>query len=119
MAEPSHRRRRCAPGSSRHEWWTAPTDDTAVGVVRELDALPLAGFLVTAVDREGQMAGPDLDLISDAAQATTHGVIASGGIASQRDLRALARCGASAAVIGMALYTGALDPRAVAEEFNQ
>jgi phosphoribosylformimino-5-aminoimidazole carboxamide ribotide isomerase len=34
------------------------------------------------------------------------------------DLRALARAGIRAAILGMALYTGALDPRAVAEEFD-
>lgn len=99
--------------------WTAVGDDTTIDVVHELEALPLAGFLVTAVDREGLMRGPDLDLISGAARATTHRVIASGGIASRSDLQALAQCGASATVIGMALYSGAIDARAVAQEFNQ
>ncbi len=99
--------------------WTAPTNDTASNTIRELDTLPLAGFLVTAVDREGRLAGPDLELIGDAAAATSRSVIASGGIASHDDIRALAACGATAAVIGMALYSGALDPRAVAQEFNQ
>jgi phosphoribosylformimino-5-aminoimidazole carboxamide ribotide isomerase len=45
-------------------------------------------------------------------------VIASGGIASTLDLQNLAERGVSAAVVGMALYTGALDARAVAEEFS-
>jgi len=44
-------------------------------------------------------------------------VIASGGIATMDDLRCLAATGAAGAVIGMALYTGALDACAVAEEF--
>ena len=44
-------------------------------------------------------------------------MIASGGIANVGDLRELAERGIAAAVIGMALYTGALDARAVAEEF--
>jgi len=99
--------------------WTEATGETTVDVIRSLDALPLAGFLVTSVDREGQMAGPDLGLIGEATQATTRRVIASGGIASCDDLRALAQRGASAAVVGMALYSGALDSRAVAQEFDQ
>jgi phosphoribosylformimino-5-aminoimidazole carboxamide ribotide isomerase len=46
-------------------------------------------------------------------------VLASGGIGSMADLRAVARAGAAATVIGMALYVGALDARAVAKEFAQ
>jgi len=46
-------------------------------------------------------------------------VIASGGIASISDLRRLAAEGVWASVIGMALYTGSLDARAVAEEFSE
>ncbi|HYW51801.1 MAG TPA: HisA/HisF-related TIM barrel protein [Gemmatimonadaceae bacterium] len=45
-------------------------------------------------------------------------MIASGGITTDVDLRLLADRGVSAAVLGMALYTGALDARAIAEEFR-
>jgi phosphoribosylformimino-5-aminoimidazole carboxamide ribotide isomerase len=84
-----------------------------------LDALPLAGVLVTAVHREGRAAGPDLALYEESVAATRHPVQAAGGIASLADLRALAARGVSAAVLGMAIYSGALDPRAVAEEFGR
>lgn len=84
-----------------------------------LDGLPLGGVLVTAVHVEGRLAGADLPLIEDAVRRTHLPVIASGGIAIMDDLRSLASAGAAASVIGMALYTGALDPRAVAEEFHE
>ncbi len=45
-------------------------------------------------------------------------VWAAGGITTLEDLRTLAARGVSAAVLGMALYTGALDPAAVAKEFG-
>jgi phosphoribosylformimino-5-aminoimidazole carboxamide ribotide isomerase len=64
------------------------------------------------------MRGPDLDLVDDLVRMTRHPVIASGGITTLEDLRALERRGASACVIGMALYSGALDASAVASEFN-
>jgi phosphoribosylformimino-5-aminoimidazole carboxamide ribotide isomerase len=99
--------------------WTTMIDDTVESAVQRLGALPLAGFLITAVDREGQMRGPDVALIARAARAATCGVIASGGIGSRADLCALATRGAAAAVIGMALYSGAFEPRAIASEFNQ
>lgn len=99
--------------------WTSPRDAGVLDVVAEYGALPLGGFLVTAVDREGRMGGPDVSLIEKVVRATTLPVIASGGIGSMRDLEDLSSCGAAGAVIGMALYTGALDPRAVSRTFNE
>ena len=43
--------------------WTEGLGSNVIDVVRDLDPLPLSGFLITAVDREGLMAGPDTDLI--------------------------------------------------------
>lgn len=98
--------------------WTRDDGPDAVEVARTLAALPLAGVLVTAVEREGRMQGPDLDLSERMAAAAPFPLIASGGIAAPGDLRALSARGVAAAVLGMALYTGALDPRATAEEFG-
>ena len=88
-------------------------------IMTELNSLPLAAVLTTSVDVEGRLAGPDLTLTERVLALSTHPVIASGGIASLDDLRALRRLGVFAAVVGMALYTGALDPRAIAQEFRQ
>jgi phosphoribosylformimino-5-aminoimidazole carboxamide ribotide isomerase len=85
--------------------------------VADLNALPLAGLLVSAVHLEGQMRGPDLALAESVAAASKAPVYAAGGISSLRDLHALAERGVAGAVIGMALYKGALDPHAVAQEF--
>jgi len=83
-----------------------------------LSQLPLAGVLVTAVHKEGLMQGADLSLMEDVVDSTDLAVIASGGIATDADMRLLADRGVAAAVLGMALYTGALDARAIAEEFR-
>lgn len=83
----------------------------------ELRELPLAGVLVTAVQQEGKMQGTDLDLMADVADQSPWPIIASGGVATMADLRALEDRGVAAAVVGMALYTNALDPVIVAEEF--
>ena len=98
--------------------WERTTGDDVRDVVEELNRLPLAGVMVTAVHREGQMEGPDLFLVEDVAEVCVHPVLASGGVASERDLRELAERGVSAAIVGMALYTGALDPRRVAAEYD-
>lgn len=87
--------------------------------VAQFAPFQLGGILVTAVHVEGQMTGPDIALVDDVVSRATCPVIASGGIGSLDDLRALHTAGVSAAVIGMALYTGALDPRATAAEFGE
>ena len=99
--------------------WRRTLPRHVIDAVEELTDLPLAGIMVTAVHREGQMAGPDLTLMEDIAEASSVPVFASGGIASAQDLRALEHRGVAGAIIGMAFYTGALDPRAIAEEFSE
>ncbi len=97
--------------------WATQSGREVIGTVRELDDLPLGGILVTAVHLEGRLGGPDLDLVEAVVSVTRHPVQASGGIRNLADLRALARAGASRAVVGMAFYTGALDRSAVIQEF--
>jgi phosphoribosylformimino-5-aminoimidazole carboxamide ribotide isomerase len=97
--------------------WQSSTKRQIIDFVEEASGLPLAAILVTAVHREGQMAGTDLALMEDVVEASAFPILASGGVASVQDLRALASRGVAAAVVGTALYTGALDPRMVAGEF--
>jgi phosphoribosylformimino-5-aminoimidazole carboxamide ribonucleotide (ProFAR) isomerase len=73
--------------------------------------------LVTDVSREGRMVGADAERFARLAAATRHPLQAAGGIGGPADLAALERAGAAAAVLGMALYTGALDPGAILREF--
>jgi len=99
--------------------WTRIHPKLVLDVVEELNGLPLAGVLVTAVHREEAMRGTDLPLMEDIAEAAEFPVFASGGLGNIGDLRALADRGVAAAVIGMGLYSGAMDPWAVADEFAE
>ena len=99
--------------------WTHVLPLDVLDVVNELNALPLGGLLVTAVHREGLLQGTDLPLMEDVAESSNFPVFASGGITTIRDLRALEHRGLSGVVIGMALYTGALDPTLLAGEFAE
>jgi len=97
--------------------WSETNRLTVTEFVDELSSLRLAGILVTAVDREGRMEGPDLALMEEIALRSKVPLQASGGVRSVDDLRALADVGVSATIIGMALYTGMLDPQTIIEEF--
>lgn len=99
--------------------WTRTQSLPLLDFINEINALPLGGILVTAVHREGQMRGTDLQLMEEVVEVSEFPVQASGGISGMCDLRALADRGVAAAILGMALYTGAVDPRAAAEEFKE
>lgn len=98
--------------------WAETSRLNVVDFAEELSKLPLAGVLVTAVHLEGKMQGTDLPLMEDVAEACAWPVFASGGVTSLEDMRALEHRGLAGAVLGMALYTGAIDARRLAEEFG-
>lgn len=98
--------------------WNQILPRDILSVMDEIATLPLAGILVTAVHCEGLMQGTDLRLMEEVVHASRVPIFASGGIGTMADLRALEARGVSAAVLGMALYTGTLDPRAITEEFS-
>jgi phosphoribosylformimino-5-aminoimidazole carboxamide ribotide isomerase len=98
--------------------WSSTSTLEVGELVRDCAGLPLAALLVTAVQLEGRMEGTDLPLMEELAGQAAAPLLASGGVASADDLRALAHRGVAGAVLGMALYTGALDARHTAEEFG-
>ena len=98
--------------------WSETSSIDVIDFVESLSALPLAGILVTAVHKEGLMDGTDLPLMEDVTDASAWPVFASGGVTTADDIRALEHRGLTGAVLGMALYTGALDARRTAEEYG-
>ena len=89
--------------------WTREGGDLGETLAR-LDADGCSRFVVTDVTRDGTLTGPNLDLLRRVCAGTGRPVIASGGVASLDDLRAiaaLARLGVEGAIVGKALYAGA------------
>lgn len=99
--------------------WTQQVEATLAETFARLNELPLAEVLVTAVHREGQLAGTDVALFEEIVRISTAPIIASGGIANIEQLRELATTGVAGVVVGMALYTGDLDPETTAKEFGK
>jgi phosphoribosylformimino-5-aminoimidazole carboxamide ribotide isomerase len=63
-------------------------------------------FLLTSVNRDGMMNGPDITMLSSAARLTSANIIASGGISSIEDAIKVRNIGCSAVILGKALYEG-------------
>ena len=87
-------------------------------VLARLDEEGCARYVVTDVNRDGTMTGPNLQLLGGVCAATDRPVIASGGVSTLDDLRALAdlhEIGVEGAIVGKALYAGAFTlPEALA-----
>jgi phosphoribosylformimino-5-aminoimidazole carboxamide ribotide isomerase len=83
-----------------------------------LASLPLAGVLCTDVGREGRLEGIDREGVVEVLEASVHPVWISGGVTTEEELAFLADRGAAGAVLGMALYTGALDSGSVAARWG-
>jgi phosphoribosylformimino-5-aminoimidazole carboxamide ribotide isomerase len=89
--------------------WTSSTGTTAVEAVQALE--PYCGeFLYTHVDKEGLMKGTDIAAIRRVRDATRRPIVAAGGVTTQAEIDELDALGIDA-VVGMAIYTGALELR--------
>jgi phosphoribosyl isomerase A len=78
-------------------------------VLRRLESDGCRRYVVTDVSRDGMLAGPNLDLLRQVAGISARPVIASGGVSSLDDLRAIAGLvpqGVEGAIVGKALYAG-------------
>ena len=76
-------------------------------VLERLDSEGCSRFVVTDVTKDGTLTGPNVDLLAEVAECTDAPVIASGGVSSLDDLRAIAKLtevGVEGAIVGKALY---------------
>jgi phosphoribosylformimino-5-aminoimidazole carboxamide ribotide isomerase len=89
-------------------WVEGARGAEVMGLAQVLAEQGVRWFAVTAITRDGQMSGPDYELL-EAVRAAVPGaaVIASGGVSSLADIRELAARGFPAAITGRALYEGA------------
>ncbi|MBV7412697.1 bifunctional 1-(5-phosphoribosyl)-5-((5-phosphoribosylamino)methylideneamino)imidazole-4-carboxamide isomerase/phosphoribosylanthranilate isomerase PriA [Dermabacteraceae bacterium TAE3-ERU27] len=88
--------------------WTEDAGDL-FDVLERLDAAGCSRYVLTDVTKDGMLAGPNIDLLREVCAKTPAPVVASGGVSSLDDLRALRSLsadGVEGAIIGKALYTG-------------
>jgi 1-(5-phosphoribosyl)-5-[(5-phosphoribosylamino)methylideneamino] imidazole-4-carboxamide isomerase/N-(5'phosphoribosyl)anthranilate isomerase len=91
--------------------WTREGGDL-FEVLARLDDEGCARYVVTDIGRDGTMTGPNLDLLRAVTAATDRPVVASGGVSSLDDLRAIATVeGVEGTIVGKALYAGAFTLR--------
>jgi phosphoribosylformimino-5-aminoimidazole carboxamide ribotide isomerase len=88
--------------------WAEQTELTAEQAAERCAAAGVARVLCTAVERDGTLDGPDLELLARVRERAAAPVLAAGGIGSADDLDALAALGVEGAIVGRALLDGRL-----------
>lgn len=93
------------------EGWAETTDLTALELAKRFEDAGVAAIIFTDIDLDGAMEGPNVEATAALANAVSIPVIASGGVSSMDDLRALRDCGAplDGAISGRAVYDGKID----------
>lgn len=86
--------------------WTAVEDRSLESLLAAWNDAPLSAVVLTSVDRDGSLRGPDLDALARVRAGTHHAVVYSGGVADLDDLDRLADAGAAGVILGRALLEG-------------
>ena len=97
------------------EGWAETMQETALDLAVMFEDAGVAAIIYTDIDRDGLLAGPNVEATAALAERITTPVIASGGVASLDDLRALkarAATGIAGVISGRAIYDGRIDLKA-------
>jgi phosphoribosylformimino-5-aminoimidazole carboxamide ribotide isomerase len=89
--------------------WRQPSGFKVIEAIKFFMAKGVKEFLLTTVDRDGTLNGPDLDTLSYASNVNGAKIIASGGISSIEDIIRVKNIGCSAVILGKAIYDGKID----------
>lgn len=84
--------------------WKESTGTTVADAISQFHAIGVDEFLLTSIDRDGTLQGPDIKTLTEAAMCAR--IIASGGIASIEDVIRIRSAGCSSVIIGKAMYDG-------------
>ena len=89
--------------------WLETTGETGEAFFQRMQDLGVKTIICTDISRDGAMRGTNLELYAQLAKTYSMDIIASGGVSSLEDIRALKASGVAGAIIGKAYYTGAID----------
>ena len=98
--------------------WTETSGLTGMDFCKSLQAIGVQSIICTDIARDGAMAGANKALYRELSAAFTMDFIASGGVSSMEDIRALKALGLYGAIVGKAYYTGEIDLAAAILEAN-
>lgn len=96
--------------------WQEETDISVIDFARQMTALGVKRFVFTDISRDGTLTEPNFTALFELIQTIKVPVIASGGIARLSHLKILKLLGASAAILGKSIYSGAINLKQALEQ---
>ena len=100
------------------EGWLEVTNHSALAFCKELKRKGVKTVIYTDIAKDGMMQGPNIEETKKLVEESGLSIIASGGVSTIEDLKALEKIGVEGAIIGKALYTGAIDLAEAARFFQ-
>ena len=95
--------------------WTEKSEEEAFAFCRRMNDIGVRTLICTDISRDGAMQGTNLSLYRELSETLGMQIIASGGVSSMEDVRALSKMNIHGAIIGKAYYTGAIQLREAIE----
>jgi phosphoribosylformimino-5-aminoimidazole carboxamide ribotide isomerase len=89
--------------------WKKSSDYSVTDAISKFSKIGITNFLLTDIERDGTMEGPDIETINDVCSNLAINAIASGGISSLRDIIKLAAVGCRELILGKSLYEGRIE----------
>ncbi|MGI6029171.1 MAG: 1-(5-phosphoribosyl)-5-[(5-phosphoribosylamino)methylideneamino]imidazole-4-carboxamide isomerase [Candidatus Heteroscillospira sp.] len=89
--------------------WTEVSDNDCFGFCRSLAEMGVKTVICTDISKDGAMSGTNLPLYKELSEQFEMDIVASGGVSSMEDVRALTKMDVYGAILGKALYTGGID----------
>jgi phosphoribosylformimino-5-aminoimidazole carboxamide ribotide isomerase len=99
--------------------WMQTSAETCFDFCRKLENEGVKTVICTDISKDGALAGVNTQLYAKLAENFSMEIIASGGVHTINDLRALATTGVSGTVLGRAIYTGSIDLKTAIEEIDK
>ena len=96
-------------GSVRTRGWVQDSGISYLDFARKMEAFGVSAIIFTDIDKDGLQAGPSLETLQALRKAVNCEIVASGGVTTLDDVKALRDMGIDCAIVGKAAYTGAMD----------
>ena len=106
-------------GYAAVEGWEKVSSLTALDLCLQMKAMGVRHIVYTDISRDGMLSGPNLAHTKKLTEETGMAIIASGGVSSMEDLKALSQAGIQGAIIGKALYEKKINLKEAVETFEK
>ncbi|MBR5478843.1 MAG: 1-(5-phosphoribosyl)-5-[Clostridia bacterium] len=105
-------------GEVKTRGWIEGSGINYIEFSKQMESFGVKTIIFTDIDSDGTLAGPCMPRLLELRKAVSCEIVASGGVTTMDDLKALDDGGIDAAILGKTLYSGKIDLKAACETYN-